>query len=106
MVGGTGLEPVTSAMSTQRSNRAELTAQIEFMLAEAAKAGQRAAGRQRGFAILQPAARRAAGGGRRARLQEKRCHVILAPLWAASSMVEQLTLNQLVGGSSPPRLTR
>ena len=28
MVGGTGLEPVTSAMSTQRSNRAELTAQV------------------------------------------------------------------------------
>src|SRR6185437_4345060 len=26
-------------------------------------------------------------------------------LWAASSMVEQLTLNQRVGGSSPPRLT-
>ena len=25
--------------------------------------------------------------------------------WAASSMVEQLTLNQRVGGSSPPRLT-
>jgi hypothetical protein len=27
MVGGTGVEPVASAMSTQRSNRAELTAQ-------------------------------------------------------------------------------
>src|ERR1700691_5011679 len=25
--------------------------------------------------------------------------------WAGSSMVEQLTLNQRVGGSSPPRLT-
>jgi hypothetical protein len=26
--------------------------------------------------------------------------------WAGSSMVEQLTLNQRVGGSSPPRLTK
>ena len=26
-------------------------------------------------------------------------------LWTGSSMVEQLTLNQRVGGSSPPRFT-
>jgi hypothetical protein len=29
----------------------------------------------------------------------------MSPAWAASSMVEQLTLNQLVEGSSPSRLT-
>jgi hypothetical protein len=27
-------------------------------------------------------------------------------LWTGSSMVEQLTLNQRVGGSSPPRFTK
>ena len=30
---------------------------------------------------------------------------ILSARWAGSSMAEQLTLNQFVGGSSPPRLT-
>jgi hypothetical protein len=34
-----------------------------------------------------------------------RAHAMIFAQWAASSMVEQLTLNQRVGGSSPPRLT-
>ena len=32
-------------------------------------------------------------------------HVMISGSWARSSMVEQLTLNQRVGGSSPPALT-
>src|SRR5262249_17211312 len=31
---------------------------------------------------------------------------LLKSLWTGSSMVEQLTLNQRVGGSSPPRFTK
>ena len=33
------------------------------------------------------------------------CKILKSLPWTGSSMVEQLTLNQRVGGSSPPRFT-
>ena len=61
----------------------------------------------RGAAGLQSAMDRSVGGrGSETRWRPRPAiWVILSARWAGSSMAEQLTLNQLVGSSSLPRLT-
>ena len=68
-----------------------------------ARATRTAQGRRGGRSMEDPTARpipEFSGGGRAPQLWG-----ILCRRWAGSSMAEQLTLNQLVGSSSLPRLT-